>query len=123
MYRPDDGTVVNSDYYDENYDNLQTEVNKTQYYAKIPVNWISDGVELLGDMSLLEKKRIPGFIDAGGTSVELTYCNKVVSRRVIGRRDDGTPLFADTNNSTVDFEVLDYPAIRRNGEKAPAWAR
>ncbi|MBR5856023.1 MAG: DUF4876 domain-containing protein [Bacteroidales bacterium] len=120
LYRPDDGTVINTEYY-EDYTNLQTEVNKTTYYSKIPAGWIYDGVELLGDMSLLSKKRIPGFVDAGGTSVEQTYCQKVVSRKVVGRRADGTPLFADTNNSTEDFEVIFRPEIRRHGSKAPAW--
>lgn len=120
IYRPDDGTVVDQEYY-EDYKNLQTEVNKTTYYTKIPAGWIYDGVELLGDMSLLSKKRIPGFVDAGGTSVEATYCQKVVSRKVVSKRADGTPIFADTNNSTEDFEVILYPQIRRHGSKAPAW--
>ena len=120
LYRPDDGTVINADYYEKD-ENLQTEVNKTTRYTKIPAGWIYDGVELLGDMSLLNKKRIPGFVDAGGTSVEQTYCQKVVSRKVVGKRADGTPIFADTNNSTEDFEVILYPQIRRHGTKAPAW--
>lgn len=120
LYRPDDGTVVNQEFYEDKA-NLQTEVNKTTYYTKIPAGWIYDGVELLGDMSLLSKKRIPGFVDAGGTSVEQTYCQKVVSRKVVSKRADGTPIFADTNNSTEDFEVILYPQIRRHGSKAPAW--
>ena len=90
-------------------------------YARISADWILDGVELLGDMSLLSQKRIPGFIDAGASSVNETYVGKSVSRKVISRRADGTPIFADTNNSTVDFEVNDTPAIRRHGQKAPAW--
>lgn len=120
LYKPDDGTVVDAAYYEKD-ENLQTEVNKTTRYAKIPASWVYDGVELLADMSLMSKKRIPGFVDAGGTSVEQTYCQKVVSRKVVGKRADGTPIFADTNNSTEDFEVILYPQIRRHGTKAPAW--
>ena len=66
-------------------------------------------------------KRVPGFIDAGGTSVDATYCGKSVSRKVIGTRSDGTPILQDTNNSTDDFQVNESPALRRNGEKAPDW--
>lgn len=120
LYRAEDGTKIDASFY-ENYDNLQTEVNMTSYYAKISANWIYDGVELLGDMGLLNKKRIPGFVDSGGTSVETIYTMKVVSRKVIDRRPDGTPIFADTNNSTDDFEVIQGPQIRRHGSKAPAW--
>ena len=120
LFRPDDGTVVNVAYYEDNA-NTQTEVKKSSRYAKIKADWILDGVELIGDMSLLSQKRIPGFVDAGATSVGNTYIGKPVSRKVISRRADGTPIFADTNNSTADFEVLNGPALRRNGEKKPAW--
>ncbi len=32
-------------------------------------------------------KRIPGFVDAGGTSVGATYCGKSVCRKVTGYRE------------------------------------
>jgi predicted ABC-type ATPase len=74
-------------------------------------------------MSALNMKRIPGFVDAGGTSVETTYIGKSVSRKVIGKRADGTPIYQDTNNSTNDFQVNDTPAIRRDSQKIPTWSR
>ncbi|MBQ5860874.1 MAG: DUF4876 domain-containing protein, partial [Alistipes sp.] len=37
-------------------------------------------------------------------------------------REDGTPIFQDTNNSTADFDVQATPAIRRHGVKRPAWS-
>ena len=72
-------------------------------------------------MNAMNMKRIPGFVDAGGTSVEATYCGKTVSRKVVEKRADGTPKYQDTNNSTEDFQVNDKPVIRRNGEKVPSW--
>ena len=89
---------------------------------KIAAGDVMDGVELLPNMFSFDMKRIPGFVDAGGTSVEATYCGKSVCRKVTGYREDGTPLYQDTNNSTDDFEVMDQPMIRRNGEKVPAWS-
>lgn len=120
LFRADDGTVISAEYYEDNK-NTQTEVNKKNRYARISADWILDGVELLGDMSLMSQKRIPGFVDAGASSVNETYVGKSVSRKVISRRADGTPIFADTNNSTEDFEINDTPAVRRHGQKAPAW--
>ncbi len=121
IYRPDDGTVVNEAYYDKSGSNVQNEVNKSSKYAKIPADWVLDGVELLGNMGLLSQKRIPGFVDAGASSVGETYCCKTVSRKVTSTRADGTPIYADTNNSTNDFQVNNRPELRRNGEKAPAF--
>ena len=102
--------------------NWQTQVNKTQRFMKIAAGDVMDGVELLPNMFSFDMKRIPGFVDAGGTSVGATYCGKSVCRKVTGYREDGTPLYQDTNNSTDDFEVMDQPMIRRNGEKVPAWS-
>ena len=102
--------------------NWQTQVNKRQRFMKIAAGDVMDGVELLPNMFSFDMKRIPGFVDAGGTSVGATYCGKSVCRKVTGYREDGTPLYQDTNNSTDDFEVMDQPMIRRNGEKVPAWS-
>ena len=91
------------------------------YFARIPANWIIDGIECMEDLSLLGLKRIPGFVDAGAATAGTIYQAKVVSRKVVDRRADGTPIYADTNNSTNDFETLSGPVIRRYGQKAPAW--
>ena len=116
-----EGETVDADYFSKSGPHVQNEVNKTAKYAKIPADAILDGVELLTNSGAFNMKRVPGFIDAGGTSVDATYCGKTVSRKVIGTRADGTPILQDTNNSTDDFQVNEHPALRRNGEKAPDW--
>ncbi len=121
VYKAPDGTTLNADYY-KDASHYQSEVGKTPKYAKIPADWILDGVELLTNMNALNMKRVPGFVDAGGTSVGATYCGKTVSRKVVEKRADGTPKYQDTNNSTDDFQINDKPAIRRNGEKVPSWS-
>ena len=118
IFKPD----VSTDGYWQTDGNWQTEVNKTAKYAKIDAAWIMDGVELLTSSSSLHMKRIPGFVDAGGTSVENSYVGKSVSRIVTATRADGTPIYSDTNNSTDDFQVNDTPVLRRNGEKKPSWS-
>lgn len=120
VFKAPAGTTVDEAYYKDPA-HYQTEVEKTSKYAKIPADWVLDGVELLTNMSAMHMKRIPGFVDAGGTSVEATYCGKSVSRKVVEKRSDGTPKYQDTNNSTDDFQVNDHPVIRRNGEKVPSW--
>ena len=120
VFKAPEGTTVDEDYY-KDATHYQNEVGMTSKYAKIPADWILDGVELLTNMNAMNMKRIPGFVDAGGTSVEATYCGKTVSRKVVEKRADGTPKYQDTNNSTEDFQVNDKPVIRRNGEKVPSW--
>jgi len=113
--------TVNEEYYSKTGPNVQSEVGKTSKYAKVPADAILDGVELLTNMNALNMKRVPGFVDAGGTSVGATYCGKTVSRKVLSTNSDGTPVYQDTNNSTNDFQINDHPVLRRNGEKAPSW--
>ena len=102
-------------------EHVVSEVSKSTKYARIDAKSVLDGLECLPNMNSMQMKRIPGFVDAGGTSVGSTYIGKSVSRRVLSHREDGTPIFQDTNNSTIDFEVMDRPAIRRYGEKEPSW--
>ena len=120
LYKPENKIVTEEYYKDPAH--YQSEVKKTPKYAKIYADDILDGVELLPSMSSMNMKRIPGFVDAGGTSVEATYVGKSVSRRVESKRADGTPVYQDTNNSADDFIVNDHPAIRRDGQKVPSWS-
>ena len=55
-------------------------------------------------------------------SVNASYNNTGVTRKKIGEREDGTPIYQDTNDSTVDFENVTPPVHRRNGAKQPAWS-
>lgn len=99
-----------------------TNATATTVYLKIPADDVIDGVELIPNMSSLNMKRVPPFIDAGATSVGSTYIGKSVARKKIGEKTDGSPIFADTDNSTEDFEVQDTPMHRRYGQKQPDWA-
>lgn len=99
-----------------------TNATASTVYLKIPVDDIIDGVELIPNMSSLNMKRVPSFIDAGAASVESTYVGKSVARKKIGQKPNGAPIFSDTGNSTEDFEVQDTPMHRRHGQKQPSWA-
>ena len=121
IFRPDDDTVITSDFYDDYETNCQHQVGDIEYFARIPASWVIDGVECMEDLSLLGHKRIPGFVDAGAATAGAYYKGKVVSRKVISQRADGTPIYADTNNSTNDFETIFGPVLRRHGQKAPKW--
>ncbi len=122
LYQPGQALTFGDTDYWKLGETTQKEVNGTYEWAKIPAEAVMDGVEFLPSMSDLNMKRIPGFVDAGGFSVGEIYVGKSVSRKKIGERPDGTPLYQDTNNSTDDFQINDRPAIRRNGEKVPSWS-
>ncbi len=93
-----------------------------QEFARMPVGDILDAVELIPTMSDMNMKRIPGIIDSGAASVGGQYLGKSICRKIVDLREDGTPIYQDTNNSTDDFEVMDFPVIRRNGERRPSWS-
>lgn len=114
----------------ENYDpvndpSLQakdlSDKKRNTIYAKIPVEYVLDGVEAVSKETEINAKRMPSFIDAGITYVGNTYIALGVARKKIGQRPDGTPLLQDTNNSTNDFERGVTPTLRRYGAKMPAW--
>lgn len=90
-------------------------------YAKIPVEYVLDGVEAVDNETKINAKRMPSFIDAGITYVGNTYIGRGVARKKVGQRPDGTPLLQDTNNSTNDFDRGVTPMLRRYGAKMPAW--
>ncbi len=121
IFRPDDGTKLDVAYYEDEA-NICREVNKSAKYGRIKASWIIDGVELFSSMSQIAYKRMPGYIDAGGGTVNGFYNGKSLCRKVIDTREDGSPIFADTNNSTEDFEIQDIPLVRRHGQKVPAWS-
>lgn len=121
LYKPD-GDIITDEYYSKNGPNVCSEINESAKYARIEANSIIDGVECLPNMNSMQMKRIPGFVDAGATSVNDRYVGKSICRKVLSYRADGTPVYQDTNNSTNDFEVMERPAIRRYGEKVPSWS-
>lgn len=124
IYRSSGDIVLDEEYYRLDGPNVQSPVgNKYDRLAKIPVDWIIDGVEAVGQPNELNKKRIPGSVDAGAVALGGTYLGKTVSRKVLSTRADGTPIYQDTNNSTDDFQENTDLVLRRNGEKVPAWSK
>lgn len=98
-------------------------------YAKIPVEYVLDAVELGNNESMVNAKRIPGVLDAGMSWVGTIYCGLGVCRHFEmdeegnpKTMEDGSYIYMDTNNSTDDFERGVVPEIRRNGAKMPSWS-
>lgn len=122
LYQPGRNLEFGSDYWQKGV-TTQTEVGGSgQEYVRIPVGDILDAVECIPTSADLDMKRIPGVLDSGAASVNGYYNGKSISRKVFTYREDGTPIFQDTNNSTDDFEVCDLPVIRRHEVKRPAWS-
>jgi hypothetical protein len=101
--------------------------SKTRY-AKIPVEYVWDAVELGDNESMVNAKRVPGLLDAGMSWVGNIYCGLSVARYFETDAngnpktlENGSPLYMDTNNSTDDFERGLTPEMRRNGAKIPSW--
>ena len=122
LYQPGQNLEFGSDYWQEGVTTSAMVGQGGQQYVRIPVGDIYDAVECIPTSADLDMKRIPGILDSGATSVDGYYNGKSVSRKVVDYREDGTPIFQDTNNSTDDFEVCDAPEIRRHGVKRPAWS-
>ena len=122
LYQPGKNLEFGSDYWQEGVTTSAMVGQGGQQYVRIPVGDIYDAVECIPTSADLDMKRIPGILDSGATSVDGYYNGKSVSRKVVDYREDGTPIFQDTNNSTDDFEVLDAPMIRRHGVKRPSWS-
>ena len=121
LYQPGQNLEYGSDYWQLGV-TTQHKVGSSQQYVRIPVGDIYDAVECIPTSADLDMKRIPGILDSGATSVDGYYNGKSVSRKVVDYREDGSPIFQDTNNSTADFEVFDAPMIRRHNVKRPAWS-
>ena len=95
--------------------------SSTKLYAKIPLEYVLDGVEAVDDETKADSKRMPGVLDAGITTVGATYNSLGVARKKIGENPDGTPILQDTNNSTDDFERGVIPMLRRYNSNMPSW--
>ena len=121
LYQPGQNLEFGSDYWQLGV-TTQHKVGSSQQYVRIPVGDIYDAVECIPTSEDLDMKRIPGILDSGAATVDGYYNGKSVSRKVVDYREDGTPIFQDTNNSTADFEVFDAPMIRRHDVKRPAWS-
>lgn len=93
----------------------------TQVFAKVPIRYVLDGVEAGDNENAINAKRMPAVLDAGMTYVGANYVSLGITRKLMARNDDGTPVLMDTNNSTDDFERGVVPVFRRFGSKMPVW--
>ena len=104
---------------------VQLGTSSTTRYAKIPINYVWDAVELGNNESMVNAKRVPGFLDAGMSWVGNIYCGLSVARKIEEgiTLDNGSYMYVDTNNSTDDFErgLTPEQRMRRNGAKIPSW--
>ena len=101
--------------------NYVSPIGRTDKNYKIAINEVIDAVELVGNPNQVQLKRVPAVLDAGAATVGGTYLSKSVARKIKSTLPDGRNIYYDTNNSSLDFEVMDVPEIRRNGAKTPAW--
>lgn len=85
------------------------------YYAKISVEDIIDGIDMMYNAETSDFKRLPLSVDAGFNFIEGdSYTSKSV-RRKVSKEVNGRNILMDTNNSTNDFEVTDLPTPRGFG--------
>ena len=69
-----------------------------------------------------DDKRLESELDAGWIKCATTGGNQSVVRKISGKRENGSIILQDTNNTTEDFTVSDSPQIRRDGAKRPGWS-
>ena len=104
---------------------VQLGTSSTTRYAKIPVEYVWDAVELGNNESMVNAKRVPGLLDAGMSWVGNIYCGLSVARHIEEGKtlDNGSYIYVDTNNSTDDFErgLTPEQKMRRNGANVPSW--
>ena len=91
------------------------------YGLEVLKNDILDAVDFLKTENP-DDKRLESVLDAGWLKCSTTGGNQSVVRKVSGRREDGSVILQDTNNTTEDFTISDKPQIRRDGAKRPSWS-
>ena len=125
IFRAPAEITLDEEYYRTDGENTLYATNdkyQSDLTARIPADWVLDAVEGITNMDQLDWKRIPSYMDAGITSTGATYATTALCRKVVSTREDGTPIYQDTNNSTNDFEPQTELMLRRHNEKAPAWS-
>ncbi|MBL7067953.1 MAG: DUF4876 domain-containing protein [Candidatus Marinimicrobia bacterium] len=75
---------------------------------KFPKSTVIDGVDYRDNLEEVEFKRLDSSIDAGLTGGFDSYQGKSVQRYIDSHEGDRAILM-DNNNSTIDFQVLNYP--------------
>ena len=82
---------------------------------------VLDAIDLLKSENP-DDKRLESELDAGWIKCATTGGNQSVVRKISGKRENGSIILQDTNNTTEDFTVSDSPQIRRDGAKRPGWS-
>ncbi len=122
LYQPGKNLEFGSDYWKEGVTTSAKVGGNGQQYARLPIKDILDAVECIPTPNDLDMKRVPGILDSGAASANGYFEGKSVARKIDSYREDGSPIFQDTNNSTADFEVCDAAVIRRHNVKQPSWS-
>ncbi|WCM41688.1 DUF4876 domain-containing protein [Flavobacterium sp. CBA20B-1] len=92
--------------YDYQYPNQAGNITQKSVYT-IPNEWILDGVNCAVPATWLHNP-LASSIDSGYTACGTINSDperfgKTVRRKIIGTKENGKPLYKDTNNSDVDF--------------------
>lgn len=74
----------------------------------IPTESVLDGVEYLGDLSRLDKKKLYHGIDAAATGGIGFYTGKTMERKIVTR--EPRLKLKDNNNSLIDFNIYAKPS-------------
>lgn len=92
---------------------VQKPGSSVDYVAKVPLDWIMDGVEVFYGGSSNNKKRIPTSIDAGYITQSELYDARTLQRHVDedATAEAGYEILADTNNSSSDFYETEQQSL------------
>jgi len=86
------------------------ELTTVIFYTKIPTASIIDGIDILDNKAASVYKRLPSAIDAGYffalENGKSSYTGKSIRRKVATTLSNGRKVLMDTNNSSMDLEVV-----------------
>lgn len=88
---------------------LRDEPGYSDYFVKIAVADIIDGIDMMFSAQTGNFKRLPTSVDAGFNYVEGNSYTGQSVRRKVAKEVDGRKILMDTNNSSNDFEALAKP--------------
>ncbi len=94
---------------------------RTNQAYPIPIDCVTDAVEIVNNATKINQKRMPTSLDAGATYTGATYNCNSVSRKIREIKEDGRHIYMDTNNSTDDFQINAVAMVRRNNPGVPSW--
>lgn len=87
----------------------KTKPSYSDYWVKIPVANIIDGIDMMYSADTGNFKRLPTSVDAGFNTLggnPAAYSGKS-ARRKVAKEVNGRKILMDTNNSTNDIEIID----------------